>query len=74
MGHFCVAVSIAILIAVLVPIAVFIAVILVVILGQITTYCGVLGAWSERGVFLKNANRHKKSPKTEVSGDKSYRF
>ena len=66
--------SIAIFIAVLVPIAVFIAAFLVVISGQTTTYCGGLGVWSEVGVLLKNVNRHKKSPKTEVFGDKSYRF
>lgn len=51
-----------------------IAVFLVVISGQTTTYCGGMGDWSRTGVFLKNANRHKKSPKTEVFGDKSYRF
>ena len=55
-------------------IAVFIATFLGVISGQTTTYCGGMGDWSRAGVFLKNANRHKKSPKTEVFGDKSYRF
>ena len=69
-----IAISIATFIAVLVPIAVFIAVFLVVISGQITTYCGRVCAWSDAGVFLKNANRHEKSPETGVSGDKSYRF